>query len=70
MKNSRSAAPMATLALASLLTACTRVGGDLATDEEMAADHEVAPRTEWGMSTTLILLRKCSSPSWPKKNST
>ena len=42
MKNPRLAAPFTVLALASLLTACTNFGGDLANDEELAADREAA----------------------------
>ena len=42
MKNPRIATPVAVLALPFLLTACTGVGGDVANDEQVAADREAA----------------------------
>ncbi|MDE2676680.1 MAG: hypothetical protein OXI76_02105 [Gemmatimonadota bacterium] len=42
MKNPRPTTPVAVLALPFVLTACTGVGGDLANDEQVAADREAA----------------------------
>lgn len=42
MKKPRHAPPVPVLALAFLLTACTSLGDDLTTDEEVAADREAA----------------------------
>ena len=42
MKNPRLAGPVAVLALAAVLAACTSIGDDLANDEELAADREAA----------------------------